>query len=216
MHRITRLLAVIAILVIPMTMQGQNRLKSISLGSGEDPISSGISMVARFQSTDSARYAEFAIQNEQAWLAYGKQLNGSVKGHISASAGYFQGQPWVGPYASLSYAPFKIGGKDFSLNTFHWPVLFFAKEPRDWQGKKNPESMSVGYLGSFGVSWGYFSLNYATLDFLHDKINSLPSASIEIPLAEIPLVGKLTTSATYTWNTNAGRPLYFMGLTFAP
>lgn len=216
MKTVVRVFLVLAVL-FPNILSAQNRISGISIGSGQDPISSGISAAVRFESRDSARYGEFVVQNEQAWLVYGKQWHGKLSGFATASAGHFQGAPWVGPYAALSWKPFQVAGQDISFNTFHWPVLFFANEPRHWEDAKtkNPEDLSIGYLGSFGVSWGPIAVNYATLDFLHEKINSLPSVTFELPLAET-IAGKVKSNISYTWNTNDKHAMYFMGITFSP
>ncbi len=212
MYRATSLLVMLFVaLAMPSPVSAQMGVSSISVGSGEDAISSGITGVVRLQSKDSTRYAEFAMQAEQAWVVYGKKLNGKVNGFVAGSAGHFQGAAWVGPYLSLSTTLGKIGGKDLSIGTFHWPVFFLGDEPRTWQndGVPNPEKVSVGYLGSASVTWGMITISESYLDFLDDKVNWLPGVSLEVPMTSFS-----KGNFGYTWNGNKGKPMYYVGLTF--
>jgi len=126
--------------------------------------------------------------------------------------GHFQGAAWAGPYISLSTPIAKLGGKDLVLSTFHWPAFFIGGEPRNWKndGVKNPEPVLVGYLANVGVTWGPLTVSESYLDFLDDPANSLPGASLELPISSLA-----KGNFGYTWNKNAEKPMYYMGLTFA-
>lgn len=206
------MLFVVLVLAVPSAVLAQMGVSSISVGSGEDALSSGITGVVRLESKDSTRYGEFAMQADQAWFVYGKKLNGKVSGFVAGSAGHFQGGAWVGPYVSLSTRIGKIGGKDLSIGTFHWPVFFIGDEPRSWQndGVPNPEQVSVGYLGNASVTWGMITVSESYLDFLNDKVNWLPGVSLEVPMT-----GVSKGNFGYTWNGNKGKPMYYIGLTFS-
>lgn len=203
------------ITTVPITARAQTHITAVGVGSGEDPISSGISAFARFETLDSSKYGELVFQQEQAWVTWGPAFKGRIKGFANVSVGHFQGEAWVGPYMALSVPVATIGGKELSVGTMQWPVFFLTGEPRDWKtsndGVRNPESLKIGYLGMLSASWGPLSVSHGWLNFMDDPWNKLPGVSLTIPIT-----GDFSTTSSFTWNSNTKRALLFMGATWTP
>ena len=217
MRNATRLLVAVlmSLIIMPFTARAQVRISAVGVGSGQDPISSGISAFARFETLDSTKYGELVFQQEQAWITWGPALKGKIKGFVNASVGHFQGEAWVGPYAVFSVPLATVAGKELSLGTLQWPVFFLTGEPRDWKtvndGVRNPENLKIGYLGLISVTWGPVTVSHGWLNFMDDPWNKLPGASLTIPIT-----GEVTTTSSFTWDSNAGRALLFMGASWSP
>lgn len=205
------LMFVLLAVLLPVDLFGQNRISSVSLGSGQDAISSGMTGILRFESKDKKLFGEFAAQHEQAWFAIGRQLNGRVSGFVAGDVGHFQGAPWYGPYVSLSTPLLKIGNKDLSISTLQWPAIFVSNPSSKTGQKLNGFIEHVGYLSSFSLTLGPVSLNHAMLHFLNDPWNSLPGASITLPIT-----GEVSGTTSYTRNVNGKFDMYFMGVSWTP
>jgi hypothetical protein len=208
MLRIIAVVLALLLSAISAPAMAQNRVTSVTVGSGEDAIASGITGVVTLTNKDSTLYGEFAVQSQQAWVVWGRALHGKVNGFIAGSVGHFQGALWYGPYVSLSKPIAHIGGKDLTVGTYHWPAFFPTGEPSDWKndGTKNRESISVGYLANVSLGWGPIELSESRLNFLDDKTNWLPGASVRTTIAQ-----HITGIFNFTWNTNKERPMYYIG-----
>ncbi len=206
------LMVVLALLGFTQVSSAQRRISSVSLGSGEGAIASGITGVVRFEKPDSSEYSEFALMQEQAWFVMGKNVHGRISGFVAASVGHYQGSPWVGPYVVLGTTLARINGRDLRIGTFQWPA-FYPYEPRSFKedGVKNPENVLVGYLGDLNLSYGPVTVAYAKLNFLDQPWNDLPSIAVTTPLLE-----DITVSSSWTRNTNAKRNMWYMGLNWTP
>jgi len=204
------LMFVLLAVLLPVDLFGQNHITSVSVGSGQDPISSGMSMALRFENLNGKLFGEFAAQHEQAWLAVGRQVHGRISGFVAVDVGHFQGAAWGGPYISLATPIMKVGGKELTLSTLQWPGVYFSKPSS--KSEANLQGLDwVAYLSSFSVSWGPVSLNHAMLHFMDDPWNALPGVSVSLPLTK-----DVVSTSTYTRNTNAKSAMYFMGVSWTP
>lgn len=181
------------------------KLSSLSLGSGEDPLTSGIGITADFSKQGSRNLYEVAFQNEQAWLAFGPTFkNAHVDGSIVGSIGHFQGAPWGGPRLVLNIP---INQKT-SFGLIEWPGLF-AWNPQSYKGK--PFNQPIGQYGGVSLSVYSLSLSYGLQKFLGDPVNLLPGASWNMKVADA-----FSAVATGTYNTNANRWMFYIGSTWTP
>lgn len=210
MRRIVSFLVPILVFA-PFILTAQNRITSLSVGSGQTPVSSGVSGIVRFESSDSSQYGELAVQQEQAWLAWGRSVHGRVSGFFDGSVGYFQGAPWAGPYIALATKVASAGGDDVQLGMFQWPA-FFANEPDSKKAagvKQN--GVLVGYLASMSLSWKFISVSYGFQKFLDNPWNTLPGVAINLPLTN-----SVKANVSVTQNVDARKPMYYIGATWTP
>lgn len=185
---------------------------SLTVSSGDDPISSGITGIVQFTNKQN-RLIEVAVQQEQAWVTYGQKFSKkSVNGLVGASVGHFQGAPWAGPILILSVPVGKIAGQQIMARTMQWPG-FFAWEPRDWKndGMQNPERLFVGILGNVGLDIGPIGLTYSKLNFLDEPWNTLPGISYTKAIQR-----DFSVTGSATWNSNQKKWLLYAGLTWKP
>ncbi|MGE5392423.1 MAG: hypothetical protein ACM3NH_01640 [Candidatus Saccharibacteria bacterium] len=188
------------------------RITSVTVSSGEDAISSGLTGVIQF-GDEKGRTVEVAVQQEQAWVIYGPKLKfGRAEVYAGGSAGHFQGSPWIGPYLSASVPVGTIAGQRVSLSTLHWPCVFLGKEPRNWMfvhdGKpENGQSVFIGYVMSYGASLGPLGFSYARLYFLDDPVNQIPGISYTHKVRKDI---RITGSASRNWNSKSW--MYYVGV----
>lgn len=189
-------------------------ITSVSAGSGDSAISSGLVGIVRFGNVND-RTVEVAVQQDQAWVIFGPKfkLGNRVKGYVGASAGHMQGSPWIGPYFDAEVELGRLAGQKVSISTMHWPCLFPFYEPSGWKNDGKPanqEKVFLGYLMSYQVSFGPLGLTYARLNFLDDPWNDLPG----VVFTQKVMDGvKVTGSATY--NNNARKWMYFIGASWS-
>lgn len=203
------LVTVVATLLVE-SAAAQYRLQYITISSGQDPISSGITGIARF--TNGQSIAEFAVQHEQAWLIYGRQFSGNFNAVVAGSVGHFQEAPYVGPFITLDVPLTEIGSIPVSVGAITWPALF-VWEPRNWKndGVENNEPINLGAFGGVRLNVGPASLSYHLLNFMDDSWNELPGASVVLPVR-----GDLIVAGSATWNNNAEKWMLYMGITWSP
>lgn len=182
------------------------KIQSVTVSSGEDAISSGITGIMDLAHGSAS--TQIAVQQEQAWLVFGKNVKlGKLEMTFAGSTGHQQGAPWYGPYFAATLPL----GKHASLSTMQWPCFFFW-EPRPWKndGVKNPESVLVGYLGSIAGTVGPLEVNYAWLNFLDDPWNKLPGIALNHRFDQV----KVRASATRNWNKKSW--MFYVGATYYP
>ena len=188
---------------------GHYEMQSLTVGSGEDPLSSGLGLTLRL--ANRTRFVEFVAQNEQAWFVYGPKIGtGNTSGFIAASIGIFQGAPWVGPMLKLEHTLGSVAGQSVSIGTMQWPVLN-GGTPKAWQDVPNPEAVLFGYFGEVHLNVGPLGLSYAVLNYLHDPWNFLPGVSYTQSVRS-----DLGVTANATWNSNTKKWLLWMGASWAP
>lgn len=207
--------AVIMMLLVGVSgASAQRRVSSVSVGAGEGAIASGITGIVTFEKADSSEYGEFAVMQEQAWLAMGKNLHGrKLTGFIAWSVGHYQGSPWVGPYVRLTVPVAKIGSDEIKVSTMQWPAWYPAYEPKSFRedGVENPETLLIGYLGDVSLSYRWVTLGYAKLNFLDLPWNTLPSVALTVPMTE-----EVSATSSWTRNVNKKADMWYMGLTWVP
>ncbi len=209
-------MCLVALIAFPMSAFAQNeegyKFNSLIVSSGEDPISSGITGIIRFENEQN-RLIEVAFQHEQAWVIYGQHFNKKmIKGLFGASAGHFQGAPWAGPILTLSMPLGKIAGQEISARTMQWPGLF-VWEPTNWKndGVPNPNSILQAVISNIGLDIGPIGLTYTKLIFLDDPWNSLPGISYTKSVhKDFSLTGSMTR------NINKNKWMFCVGLTWKP
>lgn len=214
----TLVLALIVCLFANLTLAQEAKDKgfgftSVTISSGEDAISSGITGVVELEN-QKKELIQIAVQAEQAWVLFGKKFNiGKVDGTAAGSVGHFQGAPWVGPFLTLEAPIGKIGGQDIRLFTMQWPAFFIGWEPRNWKndGVKNPENLLMGYLADFELLVGPIGLTYVKLNFLDDPWNTLPGMSYTQKVRE-----DLDVKGSVSRSMNAKKWFFYIGATWKP
>lgn len=208
------LLAMLVALVFAGPAQAQSwtdyRLESLLVSSGNDPISSGISGIARFTNSR-LHFVEVATQSEQAWFLLGKYFgNNTFTFALGASVGHLQSAPWAGPYTT---AKLKVS-EAVSIDGIFWPGFFF-EEPDDWKtendGVENPEGLFKGIFGGVGLTVGPFRFSYHMLNFLDEPINELPGMSFTQAIREDVFI-----ILSGTWNNNDSDLMPWIGISWAP
>lgn len=206
--RASKMLMIVLLCLAPFTARAQVskwRFSSLSVGAGENPITSGIGIVGGFSDTSSKRFAELAFQNEQAFGTYGTKFNfDSVSGHIAVTVGHFQGAPWVGPRFGL-HVPV---ADQISVDLFEWPA-FFAWKPTSFKERTVNEPM-IGQYGSVGMNFAELSFSLGIQKFLSNNLNLLPGISYNTKIAS-----DFSMTAVGTYNSNASRWMFFLGATWS-
>lgn len=210
----------IVLILVPCfaSAQDQNKegykLDFLTVSSGEDPISSGITGILQFTNEHNRRLLEVGLQQEQAWLIYGRQfsIGKKIDGVAAGSVGHLQGAPWAGPILKMNAQIGEIIGQEVKLSTLQWPGIFLW-EPRDWKddGEPNPESVLSGYLGSVRLDVGPLGFVYSLQNFMDDPWNELPGVSYTFKVRKDVIV-----SGSATWNNNAERWMFYIGATWKP
>lgn len=182
-------------------------LRSLTMASGEDAITSGISGIARFASKDHG-YVEFAVQAEQAWGIYGYtfEKKDTYSLLVSGSIGHLQGAPWIGPLASLD-VPFSVGSVPVSLNLFDWPCLF-TKKPKGADDGKPATKPLIGHLASTRLDAGPFFISFAYFKYLFEPVNYLTGGGVTVKVTNY-----ISIAGSGTWNQNANKWMLWMGMT---
>lgn len=199
---------------ITAVAQDGYKVSTVSVGTGQTPISSGVSAFVDL-TTEKGGFLEVMAQAEQGWLMGGHDWK-SASGNTCSlywSVGFFQEAPWVGPYAGCTVKVGNLAGKDVKLGAMTWPGFYIGKEPRDWanDGHKNPESLKAGWFETASVSAGGLSVSLAHLNFLDDPTNWLPGVGYSQTVG-----GGVDLSGSMTWNKNAEKMMYFVGATWHP
>ncbi len=208
--------AVMMLLVLVSTQvaaQDKYKVSSLSVGSGDTPISSGLAVSVNLAS-ESGGFMQVMAQAEQAWFMIGKDWKkDAVKCSLYASVGHFQSAPWAGPYAGCTARLAKVGGNDVTAGIMTWPGFYIGREPRNWRndGRKNPESVLAGYFSTASVGVGGFQASLSHLNFLDEKTNWLPGIGYTQKVRS-----DVSVSGSVTWNGNAEAAMYFVGATWYP
>lgn len=182
-------------LVVPVSVFAQNnfRVSSVTVSSGDDLVSSGLTGIVDFTNKKESRLLEVAVQQEQAWVLYGPKFKlGKIEGVVAGSIGHHQGAPWTGPFLSLNVPV----AKNITASTFQWPGLY-GWEPRNWKtendGVKNSEGLLMGYIGSARVDVGPVGIVYFWQNFLDEPWNKLPGMAYTAKVREdISISGSAT------------------------
>jgi len=204
----------LSVLVTPVAAQrvGPYEVQSLTIGSGENAVTSGIAGTIRLAPADSSRFLEFTAQQQQAWVICGPRFGSSTNILTAASVGYFQGAPWAGPFINLEIPVATVAGQQITFSTLQWPA-FFAWEPNDkrYDGKPNPEKVLLGYFANARLNIGAIELSFAMLNFLDEPWNKLPGISYAAKVLD-----NLKILSSVTWNNNKNRWLLYMGIQWTP
>jgi len=187
-------------------------LGSLTVSSGKDPISSGITGIVEFES-DQRHMIEVAVQHEQAWVIYGKKFGrDGATGMIGMSGGHFQGTPWGGPIVKATFPVAKVGGQQVAVGGLVWPGVF-AWEPdgRKDDGVENPEALHKVFMGSLRLDLGPLSVSYTVLNYLEDRTNYLPGVGYTYKVN-----GNYSVTSSVTRDTNDDVWMFYVGVTFVP
>jgi hypothetical protein len=187
-------------------------VSAITVGSGENPITSGIAGTVQL-TNETGGFMEVTAQEEQAWFMMGKDFTlGPARASLYGSVGHLQGAPWIGPYASLTLPFAKVGEREFSVSALTWPG-FFLIEPRSFRedGVDNPERLNTGLFELYSLTLGPVSAQLSHLNFLDTPSNWLPGLSYTHKLRK-----DLEVNGSMMWNSNADRAMYYIGATWRP
>lgn len=199
---------------IPAFAQGVYKVTTVSVGTGQTPISSGISAFVDL-TTEKGGFLEVMAQAEQGWLMGGhdwKFKKGSVCS-LYWSVGFFQEAPWVGPYVGCNIEVGSMVGKAVKVGGMTWPGFYIGKEPKNWEndGRKNLEPLKAGWFETASISVGGLNASLAHLNFLDDPTNWLPGVGYTQTVG-----GGVDVSGSLTWNKNSENLMYFVGATWHP
>ena len=212
MKRIVPSLVVLIAILVAETTEAQDgyQLETLLVSSGSDPITSGVAGIAHFRRSD-GRFAEIAVQSEQAWVSYGQYFErGDLTLVAGGAVGHFQTAPLMGLRLDASLRV----TERVRLDALYWPGLLL-EEPEDWKtendGVENPESIFHGQFGGMRLAIGPVQLSYYVLNFLDEPWNVLPGVSYSWPFHD-----DLTVSLSATWNNNSEDWLPWIGLVWSP
>jgi len=211
MKHITNVGFLIGILIgIPHVSSAQTdrglQFESVTVGSGEGPIASGMSVMAHFVPSDNSRLLEIMVMADSGWIAYGPQYTiGPVSGLAVATAGHLFGVPWAGPMFTASIP---IGHT--RLTAIQWPAVLGWK-PHNYDKDVSSDRFIPGYFGGVGIGVGAISMSYNLSKYIADPWNHLPSVSYNDSIYE-----DFAINASMTWNSNTSRTMFFLGMTWQP
>lgn len=205
---IALLLGIIAGTPAPSSAQTDEGLqfRSVTVGSGEGPISSGVSVQAHFVPPDESRLLEIMVQSDSGWIAYGPQYAaGPVSGLALLTVGHIHGVPWAGP---LFTASIPVGRA--RLTAIQWPAMLGWK-PHNYEQLVDRDQFIPGYFGGAGLGFGPIAVSYYVNKYVADPWNQLPGVSYNGTFHE-----DFAISSSMTWNGNTSRPMFFLGITWQP
>ena len=188
--------------------QTERKLKfqALTVGSGDTPISSGVSVAAHFAPPDESRFLEVMVQADSGWVAYGPQYTaGPVSGRALATVGHIKGVPTVGP---LLTASIPLGRA--RLTTSQW-VIMMGWKPHSYEKPVETDQLIPNYLGGAGLGFGPITVSYYVMKYLAEPWNTLPGISYNGNIHKA-----FSLSSSMTWNSNTSRPMLFLGATWQP
>lgn len=186
--------------------EGGLQFQSVTVGSGEGPIASGVSLLAHFAPSDESRLLEVMVQSDSGWIAYGPQYNaGPVSGLALLAVGHVHGVPWAGP---LFTASIPVGRA--RLTAIQWPAMLGWK-PHNYEKPVDRDRFIPGYFGGVGLGVGPITLSYHLNKYVADPWNQLPGVSYVGSIHDA-----FAVNSSMTWNGNNGRPMFFLGVTWQP
>ncbi len=210
--RLVLVLVLMSFLSTSAGAQDKYKVSSVSVGSGDTPISSGLAVSVNL-TTEGGGFMQVMAQAEQAWFMIGKDWTGdTLKCSLYASVGHFQSAPWAGPYAGCTAKLAKVRGNDVTAGIMTWPGFYIGREPRNWRndGRKNPESVLAGYFSTASVGVGGFQASLSHLNFLDEKTNWLPGIGYTQKVRS-----DVSVSGSVTLNSNAKQAMYFLAATWS-
>jgi hypothetical protein len=211
MTRFTRVALLIGMLVgmadaSSAQSDGGLQFESVTVGSGEGPISSGISIMAHFVPPDESRLLEIMVQSDLGWIAYGPQYTfGPVSGVALVTAGHIHGVPFAGP---LFTASIPVGRA--RLTAIQWPTMLGWK-PNNYEKEVSRDQFIPGYFGGAGLGIGPLTVSYYINKYVADPWNHLPGVSYSGNIHE-----DVGINSSMTWNSNTSRPMFFLGVIWQP
>lgn len=189
------------------------KVSAVSVGSGQTPISGGISASVNL-TNETGGFIQVMAQSEQGWFMMGKDFafNRTIC-NLYGSVGYFQGAPWVGPYAACDITLAKVGSQKISVGALTWPGWYIGREPTNWRenGTENGEPLLAGYFSSAQLTIGGLTVSIAHLNFLDDPPNVIPGAAYTHKVQE-----GFDVNGSLNWDTNGDKPMFFVGATWRP
>ena len=186
---------------------------SVSVGSGESPVTSGLSVSVDLKS-QGGRFVQVMAQAEQAWLMAGRDWTfGRTSCSTYGMVGHFQAAPWVAPFLRCERALGTVAGRPVKAGAFAQPGVFLYREPLHWKndGTTNPERFNTGFFEQAFVNAGGVTVSLSHLNFLDEPVNWLPGAAFSTHVRS-----DVEVSASVLWNKNADRAMYFIGTTWHP
>lgn len=188
--------------------EGGWKVTSVSIGSGESAIVSGLSGTIQLEKKSNGGFFEVTGQEQSAWLIAGKKFKlGPVDGLVGASGGHILTAPWVGPLVSLSLPVGEIAGQKITIGVMDWPAFFPSRLP---DGRTREEG-SIGFFTMANFNVGRVSFTHGRLKFLDTRANLVTGLAYSQP------VGKnFSATMSGTWNNNTGRMMYLFGGTWRP
>jgi hypothetical protein len=182
------------------------KLQALTVGSGDTPISSGMSVAAHFAPPDESQFLEVMVQSDSGWVAYGPQYTaGPVSGRALATVGHMTGVPWVGP---LLTASIPLGRA--RLTATQW-VTMMGWKPHSYEKPVGRDQLIPGYFGGAGLRFGPITVSYYVNKYIADPWNTLPGISYNGNIHKA-----FAISSSMTWNSNTSRPMFFLGATWQP
>jgi len=201
-----RLVMCLLILSVPLGAQqmGSWKLSSLTVGSGEDPITSGTSITAGLER--GSHLFEVAFQHEQAWVAYGPKFGVSaINGSLLATVGHFQSAPWVGPRLLLNIPL----ADDVSFGLIEWPCIFLEK-PTAYKSHKLSQPM-IGQYGGVSLTLSTLTFSLGQQKFLDERVNLLPGVTYNLKLSN-----EYSATVGGTYNNNGSRWMYYISGSWSP
>jgi hypothetical protein len=203
------------LLIFATSAAGQDgyRISSVTVSSGESPTTSGLAGTIQL-SSDKGGFMDVTVQEETARFMLGHDFRkGRLTCNISGTVGHHTGAPFLSPYLRCAAAVAKIRNRSVSLSGLLWPAWFLYREPARWRndGVANPEPFYHADFWMVGAAAGGFGVTQTYLNFLNEPTNWLSSMSYTHTLRK-----DLAVTGSGTWNTNAGRMMYYVGATWRP
>ena len=187
------------------------RVSSVSVGSGESPTSSGLTVTVDL-ATEKGGFIEVNVQHETGWFMYGRAFKlGKASLVAAASVSVFQEAPAASPYLYFSVPVTEVVGQRVSVSLLEWPGVFLGRAPKDWIDKTDPSGLLVSWFTRGEVSVGGVGLTYGYLKFLNDPTNLLPGVSYTQAVRK-----DLQVTGSATWNGNSDRAMYYIGAIWKP
>lgn len=202
------LVALMSSMVQAQTETAGWKFDRLTVSAGDDPVSSGITGSVWMKNSNSVFNA--AVQHEQGWLLYGKEIKvGKVTGVLAGFVGHFQGAPQGGVYITVSAMLGTVAGQEISVGTLQWPGAFLW-EPKGAKadGIPNSERLNSAFLSNYSLSIGPVGLEYSWLNYLNEPWNRIPAFSYTHKLRK-----DMEVRASMGYNTNAKTWLPYIGVT---
>ncbi len=186
------------------------RVESLSVGSGQNATSSGLTATLALSNAKGHRVEVWAMQDMAMFLA-GRSFK--LDRATLVTAGFvtlFEEALAFGPQIGLNVPMGELAGQTVSLNVLEWPGVFPGRAPKSYLDH-DLDNLKLMWLQMAQVNIGGLGLSYSNLRFLDEPTNHLSGVAYTQSVQK-----DVSVTGSVVWNDNKNLPMYYIGAIWRP